>query len=205
MANKKQKRMERDPKARIDGKPIDVSGKIKIDIDPAMKKLNDDITDTMRRMAEQMGAAPLFGGGSPKERGWGGPDGRPAGGNIWGAGVADFVKEFGVAEGGMYPKLEGNFKNAVASMIFRKAVEVWDNPINWTFGVGYNTGQRTFWFTAKFYDDEGTLLVEETTEVAETIMEERNWDESCLVLEGELEKMHERCEAEIAMFEEDGE
>lgn len=189
-----------------------------------------DLADTTKKIMEDAaGGHPLFGGRGrsklPPERG---------SGRIFvdGGGRGDFEKSFGastyikdlmdhmrnmgidwgnmeVGEDGLYPRIEPqrgdmHWNDAVASMIFKKAIEVWEHPINWTFGVGYNAGQETFWFTARYHDDEGTMLVEETIEVADQVMSERNWDESCLILEGELEKMHTRCQAEIAMFEEDG-
>jgi hypothetical protein len=203
---KKQRRMERYPSLDDRGKrkPMDVSGKINMDfdIDPTLKKLNDDAADAMRRMAGQMGAGFLFGGppGSgmgPKERGGGG------GGRISGDGMAGFVRAFGVNSDGLFPRLEERSQETVSTMIFEKAVKVWENPINWTFGVGYNAGQATYWFTARYHDEEGTMLVEETQEFTEDQLLGEQWESVEQGVEVALKRMHERCEAEIAMFEED--
>jgi hypothetical protein len=200
---KKQRRMEQDPKLDKRGKRKpghNINVEMKFDIDPAMKKLNDDVADTMRAMAEQMGAGFLFGGGpggnmGPKERG---------GGRISGDSMYGFARAFGVDQNGMFPVLEEKSQDTVSTMILEKAVKVWENPINWTFGVGYNAGQGTYWFTARYHDEDGTMLVEETQVFTEDQLLGEQWDS---VEQGGVEvalgKMHERCEAEIAMFEED--
>lgn len=209
---KKQRKMETDPKVQTGRmKPKEETEKpgIKVDIDGMnLGKWGVDLDAAVKAMADQIGASFLT-GKPPGERT------APAegSGRIFIDGMGEFTKQYG--PGAFNVGAFGNileqkwevdsveFRDAVAAMLLRKATDVWTHPINWTFGVGYNAGQRTFWFTARYHDDEGTMLVEETTEVEEETMAERNWDESCLILEGELEKMNSRCEAEIAMFEED--
>lgn len=110
-----------------------------------------------------------------------------------------------VSEGGLYPKLNADdqtFKDAVARMIWEAAVLVWDHPVNWTFGVTYNTGQGAFWFTARYYDEEAeAVIVEQTLELLMEEVSQRNWDDSKAIIERQLEDLHRKCEAEIAMFE----
>lgn len=101
--------------------------------------------------------------------------------------------------------LEGEtFKNAVARLLWNEAIKVWEEPLGWQFMVGYNPGLCSFWFTAKFWDDEAdTFLVEGTVEVTEEAMARRNWGDSELDIERQMEALQEKLLADLAAFEED--
>lgn len=101
---------------------------------------------------------------------------------------------------GMGERLED--KDSVARLIWSKAIEVWESPLNWQFMVVHNPGQETYWFTAKYYDEEAeTIIVEMTQEFTAEQLAAESYDSINVGVERALEDMHRKCEAEIAMFE----
>jgi hypothetical protein len=97
-----------------------------------------------------------------------------------------------------------DFKSAVSRMLHSKAIECWDNLLNWQFAVTYQDGQDKYWFTARYYDDEEASpvpLVSETLEFSGEVLIEQNWDETNLEVERQMEQLHEKCVADLAAFE----
>jgi hypothetical protein len=228
MANKKQKRMEQDPKVGTRGKPkprpgvkVNVDGinlgswsdAFKVDAEKVEKIRAQMAKDLQERAAKFLQYdSVLFGGsgGSPKASGGGihieGSDGRarPAGSEFDPSGfMAQLLR---MAEEGMMVGEEDakEPEDQVATMLLSTAVQMWEHPLNWQFMVGHNPGQSTFWFTAKFYDDEAEdYLAEGTIEITEEAMLQRTLDESQLDIERQMAALQEKLTADLAAFEED--
>lgn len=94
---------------------------------------------------------------------------------------------------------------AVSRMLHNKAIEVWESLLNWQFAVTHNEGQDTYWFTARYYDteecDSSLPLVSETLEFSGERLAKDNWDETNLEVERQMERLHEKCVADLAAFE----
>lgn len=229
MASKK-KRLEQDPsidpktgkkrERRLKVDDVIVEGdKIKINFSKEkVEELRKQMEEQAQRIVDaDLSGSGLFGGGI-----FGGgqrASGPPAGGNInvegsdgharpWGGhhsnhmagGLMDFINQYAVPSHLIGEEV--NFRDAVARMLHTKAVECWESLMGWQFACTFNEGQETFWFTARYYDDEaGEPLVTETLEFSEEVLAQRNWDETNLEVERQMEKMHEKCVADLAMFD----
>lgn len=184
----------------IDGVPLgDFSKRLN---EAAAKMASSYVFDAKQisKLKESMSGGNIFiEGGDGRARPWVGGGGPANTGHLMGR-LMDFINQYGVPRHLMGEGM--NFREAVAQMLHTKAIECWEGILGWQFAVTYNEGQATFWFTARYYDEEaGEALVTETLEFSEEQLEYDNWDESVLDVERQMQKFQEKCNAEKAMFD----
>jgi hypothetical protein len=216
-------------KVNVDGIDVGEWGSaFKVDAEKA-EKIRDQVEAEAQRIAKDYlwGAGPVKEGGEYPKISSGlfgsGPkaSGGPAGGRIFIEGLEEFSRKFGQGfdastimsqllkayDVPQHPLGEDNVKEpeqSMASSILTIAVQLWDDPLDWQFMVGHNPGEMSYWFTAKFYDnDEGIVLAEGTVIITEEMVLRNTLDEAQLHIERQLADLQEKLVADLAAFEED--